>query len=372
MGSRSDFLIVGGGIIGLSIAWFLSNQGASITVLERDTPGSGASGAAAGMLAPFAESEHGGPFVELGRRSLEVYDEFIAAVNSVASSSILNDSPGLLRVATTLDEYTSLKRTFETQLAAGYDVLFIDADEIKTYEPNLSSTILGAVHSPSEKQVDPRTLCNGLSTAIQRRRVKILSSCNVTEIHSSGELATCVTAGGNRYEFGQLIIAGGAWTTELATLLGSNIPIKPIKGQILSLHTGAQSLSHTIYGEHGYIVPRQDGKSVIGATVEDVGFNTDVTVNGISQLIGIAREYLAEINEARVVESWAGLRPASPDRLPILGKVPGLSNVFVATGHYRNGILLAPITGKLIADLVVDGKYDPLLSFFSPERFSTL
>ncbi len=370
MSVKPDVIIIGGGIIGLSIAWFLANQGASVTVLERGSPGSGASGAAAGMLAPFAESEHGGAFVNLGQRSLEMYDSFIDEINNSVSISIVNNSPGLLRVATDQKEFDALKGLFDNQQSSIHHFRLLDAQEIRQLEPHLSQSIIGGLHSPLEKQIDPRTLCHALSLALQNQGVRILEHCNVTDIQRTEDKAVSISANGQQYSFENLVIAGGAWTTELGDYLGVHLPVKPIKGQILSLQTETNSLSHTIYGSKGYIVPRSDGRIVIGATVEDVGFDLDVDVNGILQLIVIGQQYLQDIGSAKVLDSWAGLRPASPDGMPILGKVPTFTNAFVATGHYRNGILLAPVTGKLIADLTLNRVADALLQPFSPDRFA--
>lgn len=361
-------LVVGGGIIGLSIAWHLAREGASVIVLERGKVGEGASGAAAGMLAPLAEAQHPGPFVELGLASLRSYPEFIDRLREESGLDAEQASPGLLRVARTHEEAESLCQASVWQSGAGLSVKRMDGDAARTLEPGLSSDVIAAVLSPNEKQYDPRQLLRMLAVACKHRGVPVMEDSPVIGFEAQDSAVKSVITPGSRFSCDQVVIAGGAWTEEIGRRLGVNVPIYPVKGQILALRDAPAPIRHTIYSHAGYIVPRADGRIIVGSTAERAGFDVRPTAGAISQLLSIAESLIPCLAQATFDSVWAGLRPASPDGLPILGRLPGWENAYVASGHFRNGILLAPITGEILASCITCGDH-PLLAPFRPERF---
>ncbi len=362
----ADFLVLGGGVIGLATAYGLARAGVSVLVLDADAPGR-ASPAAAGMLAPLAEAARPGPLLDLALDSLRRFPDFVAALNEDGGTGLTVDGPGMLRVARTDDEAAALCRALAWQSSLGLPVHCLSGAEARRLEPDLGPDVQAAALSPEEKQIEPRRLLAALQTACERRGVGLISG-SVTRIESDGGRAVSAVSDAGRHTFGALVVAGGSWSGALAAILGFNFPVSPLRGQILAL--GPQSpapLRHTVYTHDAYLVPRADGRVVVGATEEWAGFAAEIDSGAVAGLRAEAARLLPALAAWPLHSAWAGLRPVSADGLPLLGRVPGWANVHVATGHGRNGILLTPATGALMAAHLL---YDaPPPAAFDPARF---
>lgn len=364
-----DVAIVGGGVIGCAIAYQLVSAGATVTVCERGQVGGQASGAAAGMLAPLAECRAPSPFLDLASASLQRFPALAERLRAETGLDIELVRSGLLRVAVSDDEAEELRRALAWKQAAGYSVEWLDAAGARECEPSLGPNVVGAVWSPAEQHVASPRLVAALAQAAGRAGAQFRLGTPVGEFLRQGDrIAGVVTADGS-LPAGHVVVATGAWTGLLGQRLDLNLPVAPIRGQILALETLPQPLHHIVYAKAAYFVPKPDGSVVVGATEDAAGFDARVTVQGLSRLLNAVAPLLPGLAGAAFGRAWAGLRPHAPDHWPLLGPAPGLRNLTVASGHYRNGILLSPITGELIADLVLTGRAEPLLSAFDPGRF---
>lgn len=352
MSQAPDVVIIGGGVIGLSIAWQLARTGVTVRVLERDRIGSHASSAAAGMLAPLAESDGPDSLFEFGKASLDLYSVFLEQLAFDSGMEVLLEGPGLLRLALSGEAADSLLRLGSTAEAKAMGVEWLDDRSLRELQPGVSDDAVGALLSPQEKHVDPRRLLQALVKACERLRVSFLEG-----LHAERS-ATNLEAGP------KVIYAAGAWTGELI-----DVPMRPVKGQVIQLEQTGHDLSYTLFGGEGYLVPRTDGIVLVGATSEDAGFDERITDEAMDVLVDRAVTLYPSARDFEFVDSWASIRPGTLDGLPILGALPGQEGSYVATGHYRNGILQAPITAKLIAELIVNGRVPHELEPFSPNRF---
>lgn len=345
---QADVLVVGGGIIGLAIATELRQQGASVTVLSRDF-NAAAGHAAAGMLAPSAE-ELTGPLLELSQRSLDLYADWSHKLEERTGQPTGYWPSGILK-------------PFLSPVQASPNLLSQVA--VHSYQPDLSSEVTGAYWYPEEGQADNRALLKALRVAAQELGVDIQEGVSAEAfLQRNAHITGILTTHGQR-QAGHYVLAAGAWSSDLLP-----VPVKPRKGQLASLMTPADSpymLKRVLYGEHIYIVPRQDGRIVLGATNEDVGFAPHNTAAGVAQLLNEATRLYPPLADFPLQECWWGYRPATPDEAPILGAGP-CDNLTLATGHHRNGVLLTPVTAKLIVESL-QGTPDPLLEAFSWERF---
>jgi thiazole synthase len=353
MNAGRDFLIIGGGVIGLAIALELKQRGATVTVLSRNFQ-QAASHAAAGMLAPGAEQLTSQPMQQLCYRSLRQYSPWIRKLEDITGVATGYLPNGILAPV-----YESPDNPQSTDTA-----IWLDQNAIHFQQPRLSEAVVGGWWYPEDGQVDNRGLTNALLQAAQTLGVEWLEGVTVHALQQQGGKITGVRTSAGDVEAGHYILATGAWGNQLLPL-----PVRPVKGQMLSLQMpqSPYPLQRVLYGTDIYIVPRQDGRLVLGATVEEVNWTPGNTPQGINQLLTKAIRLYPDLAHWTITETWWGYRPGTPDELPILGK-SSCDNLTLATGHYRNGILLAPVTASLVTDLVLDGKDDPLLAFFSDNR----
>jgi len=353
---QSDVVIVGGGVIGCALAYELAGRGVSVTVLERDSLGAHASTVAAGMLAPLSESARPDARFELGVRSLARFAELAPALKDETGVDIELLPSGTLRVALAEADEVELRRAEKWQRAQGMSAEWLEAATAREREPALAPTIRGALWSGGEQQVNPKRLLAALAQAAGRRGVRFLEGTPALGLIASDGRVQGVRTSSGTIAAQTVVLAAGPWTGALGAELGLALPITPKRGQLLHLHMTPQPLRHMLGAHHCYLVPRADGTIIVGATVEDAGYDRRPSAAGIAYLLGIL-PYVAPIvatAEFRAVE--VGLRPWSADGLPLLGCMPELPGVVVATGHGRNGILLAPITAQLLARLIVDGR----------------
>ncbi|PZU96163.1 MAG: glycine oxidase ThiO [Pseudanabaena sp.] len=342
----TDILIIGGGVIGLATAIALSQKGANVTIVERGNCGKGATWAAAGMLAPEAEKLEGS-LLEFGLRSREMYPKWIANLMRLSGQDCGYWCCGI--IAPVLSESDCL--------ALSQHPKYINKSQSHQYQSGLGESILGSLWLPEDGQVNNRKLAQALIAAARSLSIKILEGVTVYEIARDRDRVTHLETSAGRLQSDHYILATGAWTRSLLPL-----PINPIKGQMLSVFDRDRKLQRVIYAPSCYIVPRQDGSIVIGATVEDRGFAEGNTAAGIAQLLNNAISVYPAIADMPITETWWGFRPHAPSEVPLLG-ASDYKNLILATGHYRNGILFAPITAKLLTDFIVDGKTDPSFQF---------
>jgi thiazole synthase len=362
--TSSDILIIGGGIVGLSIAIELKlRSSCSVTVLSRDFQGS-ATYAAAGMLAPHVETIHSSPLQELCVRSRWLYPEWTRKIEALSGKSCGYWPCGILAPVYSQPEETQ-SRQRDSQCVREW----LDQQAIHLFQPGLGQEVVGGWWYPEEAQVDTRALAMSLYAAAQSLGIDIRDGIKVEAIQQQQRQVVGIqTSSSDIYCATHYVLSAGAWSSQLFPL-----PVRPKKGQMLSVQQpeseqGEFTLKQILDNSDVYLVPRRDRRILIGATSEDVGFTPDNTPVGIQSLLQKAIRLYPQLQNYPILESWWGFRPATPDELPILGSSP-CSNLTFVTGHYRNGILLAPITSALISDLIVEQKSDPLLSHFSYERF---
>jgi glycine oxidase len=346
-------IIVGGGVIGCSIAYHLQTSGASVLLLERGGIGSGASGAAAGMLiAPIEDTGNPG-FNELRRASLEMYPELITRVQEASGISVAYKTPGMLRVATTPGMAEVLREAADIHA----ELVWLDAADARRMEPALAADTLGAAFSEGDADLDPGLWTKALASAAEDAGADVRAGVTVQSLAHGG-----VRTDQGDFHGDAVVVAAGPWTESL-----TGIESPPMRGQMISYRSDA--LHHAIWGEDGYLLPKPGGFVWAGATVEDAGFAKETTEGGIAHLKGMAERLVPRLADCPVAYAWAGLRPGSSDGLPVIGRLPDTEKAYVASGHFRNGILLAPITGALMAELVLEGRLDERLVPFSPGRF---
>jgi glycine oxidase len=365
-----DAVVVGGGVIGLTGAWRCAQRGLRVCVLERDAPGSGASGVAAGMLAPVGEASWGEEgLLRANLASARVWPAFASEVAEASGRAPGYAARGALHVALDRDEAEELRRRHELQVSLGLEAEWLRPSECRRLEPGLAPSIAGGVHAPGEGEVDPRALVGALVEAFRRAGGELVTGDEPAELVLEGDrVAALRTVAGKTLRTEHVVLAAGAWSGSAEWLPpAARPPIRPVKGQILELR-GAEPISERIVVSPWiYVVPRADGRVVVGATVEERGFDVTVTVGGVHELLREAYRVLPEVAELELVEATAGLRPGSPDNAPLVG--PGvIEGLVVASGHFRNGILLAPLTGEAVAALVAGEPVAGEVTALAPDR----
>jgi glycine oxidase len=370
--NRFDAIIVGAGVIGLACAWRVARRGARVCVLERDRPASGATGVAAGMLAPVGEASWGEEkLLAFNFESLALWPGFARELESEAELETGFAQHGALHVALDRDEAEELRRRYELHRSLGLDSEWLRGSECRSLEPGLATAVRGGAHVPGEASVDPRRVVAALLGALEARDVTVRSRAEVVAAERRGARWRVQTAEGRGFEGTNLVLTAGAWSGQARWLPDGIPPVRPVKGEILTLRNSAAepACERIVAGERVYMVPRADGRLIVGATVEERGFDTAVTAGGVHELLREAYRLIPEIAELELVEATAGLRPGSPDNAPLVGRgeVDGL---LIATGHFRNGVLQAPVTADSIASLLADECPPVDLAAFSPQRFA--
>jgi len=351
-----DAVVVGGGIVGLCCAWSVSRRGGSVVVLERDAPPAGATRVAAGMLAPVGELAFGEPeLLEMTLAAAEGYPRFLAELEAASGVDCGYSRRGALHVALDRDEAAELRRVHELQRSLGLGAEWLPPRGCRELEPGLTPSFNGGVHAPGEGAVDPRRLTAALLAALGDAGIEVRTGVDVRDAVLDGErLAGVRTAGGEELRASAVVLAAGAWSGAVDWLPpDARPPVRPVKGQILELRSpgGEAPCERIVASERVYLVPRPDGRLIVGATVEERGFDNAVTAGGVHELLREAYRLLPDVAEMELVEAMAGLRPGTPDNLPLVG--PGaIDGLVLACGHYRNGILLAPTAGDTVAALL--------------------
>lgn len=368
----ADALIIGGGVIGLTIARALRLRGVRrVALLERARPGAEASRAAAGMLAPQVEADRADAFLELACQSRDLYPDFADALREETGVDIELERTGTLLLSFTEEDERRASHRYDWQSRAGLRVERLTAEEARAIEPCLSERLRGALRFPRDWQVENRRLIAALTATSERLGVQLLAGLNVESLRIERGRVEGVQTSRGRLSAPVVIIAGGAWSS-LITVADKRVPqvrIEPVRGQMLCFETNARPARHVVYSPRGYIVPRLDGRLLAGSTAERAGYDKRVTGAGLHAIMSQALEITPLVGSLPVIDMWAGLRPRAEDVLPVLGMSAEIEGLCYATGHYRNGILLAPLTGELIAEQVTNNSERAQPGAFSPDRF---
>jgi glycine oxidase ThiO len=366
VGTRESVAVVGGGVIGCAVAFELARRGVDVSVWDGRSVGAGATQASAGILAPFIEAHEGGPLLDLTVRGLYEYEEFVARVRRHSSTEFEFRRIGTIEVAENADAGRELKaRTSGLQ-----ELQWLDAEALQKIEPSVNAGAVGGLLCPQHGYVAVSDYVRAMKDAAETHGCVFRENTAVFAVRLAG--GKCVLeVGGERKSVtvDRVVLSAGCWAGALDPLEELRDRVRPIRGQLLHVGWPSSRVEHVLWGASCYIVPWTDGTLLIGATAEDVGFDERSTLAGISGLLVAATGLLPAIADATLLDVRVGLRPATADGLPIIGPSPSDSRVIYATGHFRNGVLLAPLTARLLADLIVDNTADPLLRVTSVERY---
>lgn len=363
-GPRPRVAIAGAGVVGLGIAWQLALAGCAVELFDAGAPGQGASRAAAGMLAACAEAEAGeDDLLALNRLSQALWPDFAAGLEAASGQQVDLRTEGTLTVAQTADDAARLRHLLELQTRLALPVKWLSPAEVRRREPHLARQVSGGILSPQDHQVDNRKVAAALEAAARSAGVRIHAYAPVARVASSGGRVAGVEVGGALFAADAVVLAAGAWSRGIDIAPAAPLPVRPVKGQMLALamDPAAPLLNHVLWAPGAYLVPRRDGRLIIGATTEEKGFDPSLTAGGQLALLTNAWRVLPGIEELSILEQWVGFRPGSRDDAPILGPSPEVNGLFYATGHHRNGILLLPATVAALAALVLHGRMDPAL-----------
>ncbi|MFI6155667.1 glycine oxidase ThiO [Kitasatospora sp. NPDC051170] len=379
-GAHTEVLVIGGGVIGLAVAWRAAQRGAGNVVVVDPSHGHGAAGVAAGMLAPVTELQYGEePLLRLGMASNERYAAFAAELSEASGGLDTGYRRcGTIAVALDSDDREELRELHAFHLRLGLDSTWLTGREARKLEPMLAPGVRGGLHVAEDHQVDPRRLLRALTFACEGANVLLHRAEALELLVGDGRATGARLSTGESITADQVVLAAGARSHRLPGLPEGVLPaIRPVKGQILRLRIPeayrpflSRNVRAVVRGQHLYVVPREDGELVIGATSEEQGYDTTVTAGGVYELLRDAHELVPGITELPLVETAAGLRPGSPDNAPLLGptSLPGL---VAATGHHRNGVLLTPVTADLLGAYLATGELPDLALPFTPTRFAT-
>ena len=380
----SDVVVIGGGVAGLAVARELGRRGLQATVLERGTFGAEASHAAAGMLAPQSEADRDDAFFRLQCASRDLYPAFAESLREETGIDIELDRTGTLYLAFTDEDEEELNQRHAWQTDAGLEVERLTTENARALEPSLSPRVRFALKFPLDWQVENRRLVEALTASLKNHGGGAWAGVAATALRVEADRVVGVETSHGYVSAGAVVVAAGAWTSRLpfshapgknhSPVRFTHPGIEPVRGQMLCFNPQPSFLQlmrhgHVVYTRRGYIVPRRDGRLLAGSTTEHVGFQKQVTAGGVLSILSYALEIAPAIRDLELLDSWAGLRPKAVDEWPVLGASAEVGGLYYATGHYRNGILLAPITGESMADMIIDNRQSPLLEAFTLERF---
>jgi glycine oxidase len=368
---RPDYLIVGGGIIGCSLARELARVGARVVVLEKGRVGGESSSAAAGVLSPtFFEPTTHGPLIELCRASAAIYEEWVNELAADGGDAVGYRRTGLLSIAVQAGEADQIRATLSQDNYPGRRAVWLTAPELRRQEPALAEHVLGAAYYPDDAHVDPVRLIRQVARVAEHAGVVIREEEQVRQLERRGDRIVAVHSIHGSYQPGLVILTAGAWTSQLGEQVRLNLPTHPVKGQLLMADCRVSPIRTPLHAGNALLVPWPDGRLLLGVTVEEAGFDTQIRLESLRQILQRTIELVPAVADLRLDRAWAGLRPATPDEWPYLGPVPSLENLWVSAGHFRKGILLAPICARLLAKSLNSGALLPELSPFSPSRQS--
>lgn len=367
----TDVVIVGGGVIGNAIAYFLRKAHVDVVLLEQGAIGGQSSSAAAGLLAPLGPLAGPGPFADLLLASFWQFASLIPELEAESGLHVGYAQTGALRVVRNAKRVDHLRQRMESWRSTGLRVQWLDGNQAREYEPALTMDVCAAVYAPDEAQIDAARLVQAFALAAQKLGAHVYDHTEVSELLCENKTVVGVkTSHGTTYACKQVVLAAGAWSAQLCAQLNISLPVQPIHGQMISMQQPQIPMRHIIFGDATYVFPRAQ-QVLIGATKEDEGFKVAVTQKGISRLHTTALRLVPTLSACNIERSWAGLRPGTPDRSPIFGPLPGWENIILATGHNGIGVLLSPASGQCIAQYIVSGQLPSLVRPFTLERFIT-
>ena len=367
-----DCLVIGSGIIGCAVARELARRGASVAIVDDRPVGMGATQASAGVLAPYIEMRDSTPLLGPAVRSLELYDEFIHGLSAENGVPIQYRRTGTIDLALNDEEQQSLAVTASVISRLGVAAHLMDARTARSEEPLANPGVIGGLLVEAHGFVAPTTLTRVLAESATRHGARMLAPARVQSIAQRGA-GTVVTTDKSSIACGSVVLAAGSWSGRIdIDGVRNPAPVKPVRGQLLTLKWSGTRLRRVTWSSGCYLVPWDDGTVLLGGTVEDVGFDERATVAGVNGLLDAARLILPVAESAEFTGARVGLRPGTADGLPIIGRSRAIPSLVYATGHYRNGILLAPLTATLVPDILLENRVDPMLAPFAPERFGVL
>lgn len=365
MPEGSDVIVIGAGVIGCAIAYELARRGAHVRVFEARAIGGGATQASAGVLAPYIESPAPGPFLDLCIRGLHEYETFVASVRRDSEMDLE------FRICGTLEVAADDEAAERLRLDPHGPAVWLEPDEVRRREPTLPESNCGAAFVAQHGYVTAERLTEALAWAALRAGADLEAGRRIIGVEPDGSGVGLRDGEGGAWVAGHVVVAAGSWAGQVGIDDPAASAVKPVRGQLVRLTWSGEPPRHVIWGPECYVVPWRDGTVLVGATVEDVGFDEQTTAAGVRDLLDAVCELLPAAWKATFRDARAGLRPGTTDDLPLIGPSAAVSGIIYATGHYRNGILLAPVTARLVADLILDNRVDPLLQHFHPSRFSS-
>ena len=368
----SDIIVVGAGIVGCAVAYELTCRGASVEIVDERPVGMGATQASAGVLAPYIEAREGSPLLDLTVRSLGLFDAFVERVVAESAVPVSYRRTGTIDIAVNDSEMQSLRANAALLARRDVPALLLDAQAARSEEPLLGDEVAGGLLIESHGFVSAGDLTRALAAAARRRGAQLIERSRVhriTRLH--GDMIVETNRGS--LTSNAVVLAAGSWSGEIVIDgVTPTVPVRPVRGQLLHLAWTGTPLRRVTWSGRCYLVPWQDGTLLVGATVEEAGFDERTTVAGVRELLDAVCGIVPHARTAGFAGARVGLRPATTDELPVIGPSRVMPNLMYATGHYRNGVLLAPLTAQLVADAMLENRIDPLLDAVSPSRFGDL
>jgi glycine oxidase len=362
----ADVVVIGGGVIGSAIAWNLAQQKQQTILVEKNQPGREASAAAAGILAVSSGRSKRGPMYQLKSASQKLYPALVRELEEQTGIDIEYQTVGVLDLVRNETDEKKYRQLYDLRREQGYAATWLTPEDARRFEPRLTTDIRGAVHFSDDHHLNNERLAEAWVKAVAQRGATVRTGVTVNEARIANGKVTAVRIGEDWVSTNTVVIAAGSWSQEVGAIFGLAIPTQPAKGQMLTVRF--PHVRRVISWSDHYLVPRKNGEVVIGSTVEFVGHDKNVTLETVRTLIERSVDLVPDVRTAPLNRFWAGLRPYSPTRRPILCRAPGLENVILATGHHRNGIVLAPITGKIICELIITGHTSISLEPFALPR----
>lgn len=365
---KPSVIVIGAGVVGCAVAYELATAGARVQVFETRTPGQGATRASAGILAPFIEG-HGSELLrQLGKRSLDLYDNFMQRLATDSGEEIVYQRNGTFEVAFSGDDVERLIALSKALHADGIASSWIAPEAFSDFEPQVSTKALGALMIPTHGFVGVTQLTLAAMRAAEKLKIRFKTAIGAIRICSLPNGRVGVTTANATWEADRVVLAAGSWSSNIIVEGADQIPVKPIRGQLIQMQTEPGALRRVVWGPEGYLVPWPDGSVLIGSTVEDVGFDESHTEEAVATLRSAAIALVPSLANAEISSIRTGLRPKGPDDVPLLGRSRVISGLIYATAHYRNGVLFTPLTVELVRQLVFDQPTDPALKDLDPSR----
>lgn len=365
---KPSVIVVGAGIVGCTVAYELAKAGARVIVLETRTPGQGATRASAGILAPFIEGHGSQTLRDLGRRSLDLYDDFIARLVADSADEIIYQRNGTFEIAFSPEDVDRLGALSGALEKNNVEAKWIAPEAFSDFEPRATTKALGALMIPTHGFVGVTALTLAAMHAAEKQKIRFKTAIGAIRIASQPNKRIGVQTAHATWEADRVVLAAGSWSSHITVQGADPVPVKPIRGQLIQMQTEPGSIRRVMWGPDGYLVPWPDGSVLIGSTVEDVGFDESHTDEAVARLRDAAIALVPSLATAEISSIRTGLRPKGPDDLPLLGPSRVVPGLIYATAHYRNGVLFTPLTVELVRQLVFDQPTDPALRDLDPIR----